>query len=252
MNPLDIYKRLPRINCGECSAGRCMAFAVKLSSNEAEVSECIKINNKAREELIAMLSSTDTGDWKERFLEELLEEVSRLDLASVALGIGATLNGDSLIVRFMGRDVVVRSTCIEDELDIWDKLLILMYVRNAGNKPLSGRWVAFRDLKDGSIKSEAFRNSCEKPIANAFNNDKEGLLKRLYSIGAEDVKGFSTEYSYVLHPLPKIPFLILLWPKDEDFEATCSVLLDSTATDYLDVEALTFLGQALVRAIRRH
>lgn len=251
MNPIDIYKRLPRINCGECLARTCMALAIKISRNEAEVSECVKLNEKAREELIAMLSNADTGDWKERFLEELLDEVSRLDLQTVSSGIGGRVEGDSLIIRFMGRDVVVKTTGIDGGLDIWDKLLILMYIRNAGNKPISGKWVAFRDLKDGSIKSEAFRNGCERQLAKMFNDDKDGLLRRLYCLGAEVVKGFSTGYSYVIYPLPKIPFLILLWPKDEDFEATSSILLDSTATDYLDVEALTFLGQALVRAIKR-
>lgn len=250
MNPIDIYKRLPRINCGECPSGTCMAFAIKLSRNEADVSECVKLNEKVKEELIAMLSNADTGDWKEKFLEELLDEVSRLDLYTIASGIGAVVKGDSLVVRFMGKDITVKRRGIEEELDIWDKLLILMYIRNGGNKPLSGKWVAFRDLKDGSIKSTAFRNGCEKPLAKMFGSDKDGLLKRLYSMGAEDAKGFSTGHSYVIYPLPKIPFLILLWPKDEDFEATCSVLLDSTATDYLDVEALTFLGQALVRAVR--
>jgi hypothetical protein len=62
--------------------------------------------------------------------------------------------------------------------------------------------------------------------------------------------GFSAEHSFVIHPLPKIPFLVLLWHGDEDFESDCKVLLDSTATEFLDVEALLYLGQALLRALK--
>ncbi|MEW6602948.1 MAG: (Fe-S)-binding protein, partial [Nitrospirota bacterium] len=27
IQPLDIYKKMPRTNCGRCTAGSCMAFA---------------------------------------------------------------------------------------------------------------------------------------------------------------------------------------------------------------------------------
>jgi hypothetical protein len=251
MNPLEIYKRLPRINCGECTAGTCIAFAVKVSRNEAQVSECVKLNKEVRDELVEMLSDSDLSDWKERFLEELLDEFSKTDLSKIADGIGAKAGDDSLIIRYMGRDISVSPSGIDEDLSIWDKLLVLMYIRNAGRGSPSGKWTAFRDLKDGSIKSAGFRVMCEEPLARMFDDNKDGFLKRLISLGAEKVKGYSTEYSYIIHPLPKIPFLILLWPAEEDFAPQCSVLLDETGTDFLDVEALTFLGQALVRAIRR-
>jgi hypothetical protein len=45
---------------------------------------------------------------------------------------------------------------------------------------------------------------------------------------------------------------VLLWPGDEDFDTSCNVLLDATATDFLDVETLTFLGQALIRRLKLH
>ena len=41
--------------------------------------------------------------------------------------------------------------------------------------------------------------------------------------------------------------LVLLWPGDEEFGPDCKILLDSTADVFLDVEALLYLGMALVR-----
>jgi len=251
MNPLEIYKRLPRLNCGECPAGTCMALAVRLAGDEASLSECVKLNEGARTELGRLLSSSERGDWKERYLEELLDGIARMNLSKVAEGIGADYKEGVLSIRYMGKTVRVSNSGIETDLDIWDKLLILIYIRNAGKKEPSGKWTAFRDLKDGSVKASGFSAVCEKPIARIFDADSEGLIKVLELLGAKRVDGYSTQYSYILHPLPRIPFLILLWPGDEDFGSTCSVLLDGTATDHLDVEALTYLGEALVRAIRK-
>jgi CO dehydrogenase/acetyl-CoA synthase gamma subunit (corrinoid Fe-S protein) len=66
MNPLDIYKRLPRINCGECPAKTCMSFAVKLSKKEIALSECPKLTEQTKKEIEALLSAADTADWKEK------------------------------------------------------------------------------------------------------------------------------------------------------------------------------------------
>ena len=251
MNPLEIYKRLPGINCGKCSAKTCMAFAMKMAKNEAALSECARIPEQGKNELEAMLFKSDLSDWKDKFLKQLLSDMTKKDISSAAEGIGALTKGGALKIKYMGKDITVRNSGFEDELGIWDKLLILMYVRNAGEAALSGKWAAFRDLKNGSIKSIGFKESCEAPLAKIFGADQEGVIKRLLAIGAEKVSGFATEHSYKVYPLPKIPFMILLWPAEEDFEPSCSILLDSTAAEFLDVEALMFLGQALVSRLKR-
>ncbi|MEW6715053.1 MAG: DUF3786 domain-containing protein [Nitrospirota bacterium] len=251
MNPLEIYKRLPGINCGKCTAKTCMAFAMKMAKNEVSLSECTKLTEQGKNELEAMLSEADLSDWKDKFLKELLSDMAKKDLAPVAEGIGASAEGGALKIKYMGKDITVTNSGFNEELGIWDKLLILMYVRNAGKAALTGKWVAFRDLKDGSLKSIGFKESCEAPLAKVFGADQEGVIKRLLANGAEKVSGFTTEYSYKVYPLPKIPFMILLWPAEEDFEPACSILLDSTASEFLDVEALLFLGQALVSRLKR-
>jgi len=40
ISPIDIYKFLPRTNCGECGEKTCMAFATKLASREARLQDC--------------------------------------------------------------------------------------------------------------------------------------------------------------------------------------------------------------------
>jgi len=40
ISPIDIYKFLPKTNCGECGERTCMAFATKLASREARLKDC--------------------------------------------------------------------------------------------------------------------------------------------------------------------------------------------------------------------
>ncbi|MDD1724041.1 MAG: acetyl-CoA decarbonylase/synthase complex subunit gamma [Methanospirillum sp.] len=40
ISPIDVYKLLPRTNCGECSEANCMAFATKVVNGEASVDLC--------------------------------------------------------------------------------------------------------------------------------------------------------------------------------------------------------------------
>jgi len=247
MNPLDIYKKLPKKNCGKCSVGTCMALAVRLLRRHAQVAECVELDDDGQKEIESLLA--EPVDWKERRVQELFREISGSDFSAIAEGLGAIAKDDAIKLRYLGRDVTVTHSHFRETMDIFDKLLILMYVKTAGHKPLTGSWVAFRDLKDGLIRSESFHEACEMTLARMFGEDQDGFLKKMAELGSKEAKGFSANYSFVINPLPRIPFLILLWPGDEEFDSDCRVLFDSTVTSYIDVEALLYLGIALVRTI---
>jgi acetyl-CoA decarbonylase/synthase complex subunit gamma len=45
---MDIFKLLPKTNCGECGVATCMAFAMKLSQKNAELSQCPYASDEAK------------------------------------------------------------------------------------------------------------------------------------------------------------------------------------------------------------
>ncbi|MBA2858054.1 acetyl-CoA decarbonylase/synthase complex subunit gamma [Methanococcus maripaludis] len=53
---MDIYKLLPKTNCGKCGEASCMAFAAKLSQKEAELSACPQLKGADFEKLANMLA----------------------------------------------------------------------------------------------------------------------------------------------------------------------------------------------------
>lgn len=48
---IQIFKLLPKTNCGECGSPTCLAFAMKLAANQAELDACPYVSEEAREKL---------------------------------------------------------------------------------------------------------------------------------------------------------------------------------------------------------
>jgi acetyl-CoA decarbonylase/synthase complex subunit gamma len=51
LSGLDIFKLLPKTNCGECGVPTCMAFAMKLAQKKAELKECPYASEEAKSTL---------------------------------------------------------------------------------------------------------------------------------------------------------------------------------------------------------
>jgi acetyl-CoA decarbonylase/synthase complex subunit gamma len=51
LSGLDIYKKLPKTNCGDCKVPTCMAFAMKVASGQAAITGCPHIDKMLVEEL---------------------------------------------------------------------------------------------------------------------------------------------------------------------------------------------------------
>jgi len=50
MHVMDVYKRLPRINCGQCGKKTCMAFASEFIKGDLKLSDCTPLNTEEYEE----------------------------------------------------------------------------------------------------------------------------------------------------------------------------------------------------------
>ena len=48
---LDIYKLLPKTNCGDCGSPTCLAFAMKLASKQTSLDGCPHVSDEAKAEL---------------------------------------------------------------------------------------------------------------------------------------------------------------------------------------------------------
>ncbi len=84
---IEIFKKLPKTNCGECGVPTCLAFAMKLAAGQAELSSCPYVSEQAKMEL---------------------EEASAPPIRSVALGTGPQAfktGGETVLFRHEKRFV---------------------------------------------------------------------------------------------------------------------------------------------------
>ncbi len=51
LSGLEIFKMLPKKNCGECGVPTCLAFAMKLAAGQAEIDACPYVSDEVKEEL---------------------------------------------------------------------------------------------------------------------------------------------------------------------------------------------------------
>ena len=48
---IEIFKLLPKTNCGECGVPTCLAFAMSLAAGKAELSKCPHVSEEAKSKL---------------------------------------------------------------------------------------------------------------------------------------------------------------------------------------------------------
>ncbi len=112
----------------------------------------------------------------------------------------------------------------------------LWYLINAKDISLTGKLIKPDNLKGGD---SFFRGSHVLPldsIAKRYGEDKEAFFKRGKELCA-DVHNYG-DASIKLLPLPRIPVIIILWLKDEEFSPRADLLLDSTCELQLPLDII--------------
>lgn len=51
LSGIEIFKKLPKTNCGKCGVPTCLAFAMKLATGQAEIEACPDISEEVKEEI---------------------------------------------------------------------------------------------------------------------------------------------------------------------------------------------------------
>jgi hypothetical protein len=250
VNPIKLYKKLPKKNCGKCRQKTCMPFAISVIKGETELSECPLLIN---EEIESLRGSITKSDWREELILSLKDEIKNIDFSEIAEGIGAELKeNNSLIIKCLGREFIISpdgEITTYGHITPWIKILLLHYIRTSGRGELSGRWVSFSELKGGMVKVSSFLRDCEEPLREFLAKDfgrTETVLNRL---GAERREDFPTKNTWRLDLLPKMPVIILYWPREDEFESKVKIIFDSTADRFLDAESIIFLVEGLVKNI---
>jgi hypothetical protein len=251
MNTLELYKKLPKKNCGKCRQKACMPFAFSMIKGDADLSDCPLLTD---DEIRDLKNSITKSDWQEELIQFLRVKIKNIDLSLITGDLGGDFRDGKLFMNCLGREFEIfpggdiRS---QGHITPWIKILLLHYINTHGKAELSGKWVSFSELRSGMVKASSFLREAEDPIKELFQSNLERVSVAIKRLGARQSGDFPTPHAWILFLLPKVPVVILYWPEEDEFPAKVKILFDQTADKFLDVESLMFLLEGLVKNIER-
>jgi len=249
MNSIELYKNLPKKNCGACRQKACMPFALSVIKGDAELVECPLLSAREINQLKEGITPTD---WREDLIRSLREKIVTIDLRDVPQDLGGRMHDSALIMPCLGREFEIApdgEISTRGHITAWTKILLLHYISTHGKADLSGTWVSYSELRSGMVKASSFLRECEDPLKELFDAAIVKISAALEKLGAERSAEFPTPHAWKLFLLPKMPVIILYWPAEDEFPAKVKILFDQTADRFLDVESIMFLLEGLVKNI---
>jgi hypothetical protein len=125
-----------------------------------------------------------------------------------------------------------------------DIILILHYLLTASGRPLSGEWIGFQDLPEGRTYYPTFAQRVIQPLIAGFGNKPERLIdaSKLVAGRKSDIGDFSVE----IPAFPRVNLSLVIWRGDDEFPPNANVLFDRLVLEYLPLEDLIILCQAVV------
>ena len=189
--------------------------------------------------------------------ENYLAQVNGIDFNYVKQKLGVEVEKNKIIIPLFGKPYEISAAGISDPggkqpmLDIC--VILCKYILLCQKiSPKGQNWVSYRDLKDSGPLTSYFVNDVERAIATHFNSRLDDMKN-----AGRILKGYSPdiEVSYDLSmqfdALPKVPVVMLFNDADDEFSATCSVLFERRAENYLDPECLAMVGRYLFTSLKK-
>ena len=138
-----------------------------------------------------------------------------MDLPAAAHRIVARFSGEKLTLKVLGKDFGIdsRGNLYADiHVNPWVAIPFLTYILYSKGLAPSGRWVSFRELKDGRERYPLFRKRCEDPLKQVADAYTPLFDDMVHLFGGKQVeRQFASDISVVLHPLPRVPIMVCYW-----------------------------------------
>jgi hypothetical protein len=190
--------------------------------------------------------------------EKMIEKVVTLraplrerDPRELAARCGIEFSQGVLHVKFYGEphliafpDLTVRVEATNKPCGLNRTAMFLYYLQTADGTPLTGKWIAFRELPGGMFYHQAYQGYSGDRLAKAIDNRISVFERAAENLGGVRLDLGDTAFAF--DALPRVHVAAVYYAGDEDFSATANVLFDASASHYLPTDALAGVGSALV------
>lgn len=261
MNPLDILKRTPKTNCGECGYPACLAFAANVAKSGEDPKKCpyidlegLDMSDQADTDLEKMGREHDL-----QLVQHLKEKIAPMDLGRAAQPLGASWSlkePDILSFSYLGQKVRLgkKNILLDDRKpeDPRDQILLYNYVHSGGGRAPDGNWIGLESLPNSISKIRTLKVYCEDRLADLFTGRTTRDIKSLCNrIPSRLDNESSATVAVFFQVLPMLPQYLLFWQEEPEdgFAAKVKILFDHHVLDFLDLESLVFSAERLAERL---
>jgi hypothetical protein len=255
-NAMEIFSVLDKSNCRKCGEKTCLAFAGAVYTGTRRIHECPNLDSAA----IARFSNknavrTGPEENQDKYISAMINEVIRLDFQLAAERIGARLNGGTLTVPILGKNLGIHrdGTFITDlHIIPWVVAPVLDYVLKCKGVPVSGDWISFREIGGGKEKYALFKKRGEdvlKQLADKYTDFFDDIVHMFNGKTVE--KRFESDVSVVLYPFPLVPVMLCYWKPEDELGSSLNLFFDKTVDENLGLDSTFFLGTGLAQMFEK-
>ncbi len=189
--------------------------------------------------------------------EQLWAKFVALDPMETARRSRCRFDDDSstFIVPLMGEDfvvdgeqrLVVPADDPEAQAGFLEQLCILAYLINASDIAIAGKLVSGDKLDAGQFFFRGPHGLPTPKLEEAFGDEPSLLHEVAACLNAEPCEYGDASVS--IRVLPNVPVVLVIWGRDDEFEARASILFDETASRQLPLDALLAGVQLAVKKL---
>lgn len=186
-----------------------------------------------------------------RTYEDYLRQICRIDFLAKADILGLEREDDTLIIPIYNRLYRFDSSGIkssdEKELSPSLRVMICKYILTCPMVPMAmnNTLQPYREFKDAAPLVSHFATNTSQLLETVFSGKLSTLRERCLEIGGEIQETEVYDLSFRFYAFPRIPVIVNFNDSDELFPAACSILYNSSAANYLDMECLSMTGTLL-------
>ncbi len=156
-------------------------------------------------------------------------------------------DGEKVVIHFFSEPYQIQFPQIEfyspskKVVSLVGRILLLHYLIRADGNPLTGNWVAYKDIPGGFLYRGVFAKRVTEPLERRFGKSAKSFKEAGIRSGGEPVA--IGDGSFILHAFPYVPLQYVLWEGDEEFPPSAQLLFDASVDHYLSLEDMVVLGQ---------
>ncbi len=193
----------------------------------------------------------------EKIYRDYLERIAARDWSDKVDLLGVRLDGKTVEIDFFNSPFTITPEAIADSSGkkphhtvnvILSQYLLLCPPAVSRTNEL----VTYNDFKDAAPHAAGFMNAAERPISRRFTGRPAELEECCRRLGGKPFRtAASYQLTYEIPALPRVPIYLLFNDCDEEFPASCSLLFQKNASQFLDVECISMLGMILAQWLKR-